>query len=96
MKTDLKITKRHQNVAVDGKDGADDDQKRLHYLWRQTVFLSSLVFANSCIITYFTLNLFTSQTHLLGKPLRKPIFIALHNKTDINTSRNFWCARAWH
>lgn len=90
MKTDLKITKRHQNVAVDGKDGADDDQKCLHYLWRQTVFLSSLVFAN------FTLNLFTSQTHLLGKPLRKPIFIALHNKTDINTSRNFWCARAWH
>lgn len=86
MKTDLKITKRHQNVAVDGTDGADDDQKRLHYLWRQTVFLSSLVFAN------FTLNLFTSQTHLLGFI----IFIALHNKTDINTSRNFWCARAWH
>lgn len=83
MKTDLKITKRHQN---DGKDGADDDQKRLHYLWCQTVFLSSLVFAN------FTLNLFTSQTHLLGFI----IFIALHNKTDINTSRNFWCARAWH
>lgn len=64
MKTDLKITKRHQNVAVDGKDGADDDQKRLHYLWRQTVFLSSLVFAN------FTLNLFTSQTHYMHTDLQ--------------------------
>lgn len=64
MKTDLKITKRHQNVAVDGKDGADNDQKRLHYLWRKTVFLSSLVFAN------FTLNLFTSQTHYMHTDLQ--------------------------
>lgn len=75
MKTDLKITKRHQNVAVDGTDGADDDQKRLHYLWRQTVFLSSLVFANSCIITYFTLNLFTSQTHYMHTDLQIEIGI---------------------
>lgn len=51
MKTDLKITKRHQNVAADGTDGADDDQKRLHYLWRQTVFK----FSGLCKLVHYNL-----------------------------------------
>lgn len=62
--------------------------KLVHY----NLFYFEPVYQSNPLYAYWS----TDRDCLLGKPLRIPIFIALHNKTDINTSRNFWCARAWH
>lgn len=62
--------------------------KFVHY----NLFYFEPVYQSNPLYAYWS----TDRDCLLGKPLRIPIFIALHNKTDINTSRNFWCARAWH